>query len=268
MKLEEAKRIGKEFLKKNNIDEREARLLLAFVLNVSSDELIRTKEITEDKFKEYQNALNRRVQGTPFSYITGEKEFMKLKFKVNENVLIPRPETEILVEEVLKYKAKNVLDVCTGSGCIAVSIAYYNEQTKVSALDISEAALEIAKGNAKLNGVDVEFICSDLFENINKKYDIIVSNPPYIETSIIDTLEEEVKNEPHIALDGGADGLEFYRRIAKEAHEYLKENGTLLFEIGYNQGERVSRLLMENDYKNVRVIRDLSGNDRVCVGNI
>lgn len=268
MKLEEAKRIGKEFLKKNNIDEREARLLLAFVLNISSDELIRTSEITEDKFEEYQNVLNRRVQGTPFSYITGEKEFMKLKFKVNENVLIPRPETEILVEEALKYKPENVLDVCTGSGCIAISIAYYSEQTNVSALDISKAALEIANENAKLNGVDVEFICSDLFENVNRKYDIIVSNPPYIETSVIDTLEKEVKSEPHIALDGGADGLEFYRRIAKEARKYLKENGTLLFEIGYNQGESVSKLLMDNDYKNVRIIKDLSENDRVCVGNI
>lgn len=268
MKIEEAKRIGKEILKKNNIDEREARLLLAFVLGVSSDELIRISEISKEKFEEYQKVLNKRIQGTPFSYIIGEKEFMKLKFKVNENVLIPRPETEMLVEEVLKYSARSVLDVCTGSGCIAVSIACYNKKAKVSALDISEAALEIASENAKINKVNVEFIHSDLFENVNEKYDIIVSNPPYIETSTIDTLDIEVQNEPHIALDGGVDGLEFYRKIIREARDYLNENGVLLLEIGYNQGRSVSDILSENNYKNIRVIKDLSENDRVCVGNI
>lgn len=268
MKAEEVKIFGKRYLKGNNIDEREARLLLAFVLQISLADLFKINEITEEQFKLYKETLEKRVSGIPFSYITGEKEFMKLMFKVNENVLIPRPETELLVEEALKYNVKNVLDMCTGSGCIAVSVAFYNKKANVTAVDISQDALKIAQENATKNGVNVKFVCSDLFTNITEKYDIIISNPPYIETKTIDNLDLEVRKEPHIALDGGIDGLYFYRNICENAHKYLNENGVLMFEIGYNQGTTVSEILKNNFYKNIRIVKDLSGNDRICIGNI
>ncbi len=268
MKIEEVKMFGKKYLKENNIDEREARLLLAFVLQTSSVGLLKINEVNKEQFNLYKKVLKKRVSGVPFSYITGEKEFMKLMFSVNENVLIPRAETELLVEEALKYNAKNVLDMCTGSGCIAISIAFYNKEAKVTAVDISQEALEIAQKNAIKNGVNIKFVCSNLFADITEKYDIIISNPPYIETEVINTLDVEVRKEPHIALDGGGDGLYFYREICENAHKYLNENGVLMFEIGYNQGIAVSEILKNNFYKNIRIVKDLSGNDRVCIGNI
>lgn len=266
MNLQELKTQGRKILKENNIDEREARLLLAFAIGIEPDELIKVSECTEDVCEKYFYLIEKRISGIPFAYITGHKEFMKLDFKVNENVLIPRPETELLVNEVLIRKPNTLLDMCTGSGCIAISAAYYGKMERVMAADISEKALNVARENATKNNVKVEFIKSDLFENITEKYDIIVSNPPYIKTDVIETLEIDVKKEPYIALDGGVDGLDFYRRIISEANKYLNANGYLMLEIGYDQGEEVKELLNKNGYNDVEVIKDLSGNDRICIG--
>lgn len=195
----------------------------------------------------------------------GYKEFMKLNFKVNENVLIPREDTEILVQEAIKLDKKNILDMCTGSGCIAISLAKYVKNARVIGVDVSTKALEIAKVNADLNGVLVEFIKSDLFENVQGKYDLIISNPPYIRTDVTKTLQEEVKREPIQALDGGIDGLDFYRTISNKARNFLNENGYLAFEIGYDEASNVSDILKKYKYKNIRLIKDLSENDRVII---
>lgn len=197
---------------------------------------------------------------------------MGLDFYVDKNVLIPQPDTEILVENVIqiakKIKKENIkiLDLCTGSGAIGVSLGKNLQNAKIFASDISIPALEIAKRNSKSNNVQIEFIKSDLFASINDRFDIIVSNPPYIETSVIDGLSKEVKNEPYIALDGGKDGLDFYRKIINEAQNYLTENGYLALEIGYNQREAVEKMLITKNFKNVYSKKDLSSLDRVVVG--
>ena len=218
-------------------------------------------------------AVEKRLKHIPLAYIFGKTEFYGYDFIVNENVLIPRLDTEILIEKVVEEiksrdKEVSVLDIGTGSGAIAITISK-ETSAKVFAVDISKNALEIAKKNAEINNADVEFIYSDLFSNIsNLKLDIIVSNPPYIETNVIETLEDEVKlNEPILALDGGEDGLEFYRRIVNEAPKHLNVRGKLFFEIGYNQGEAVSSLMNEK-FKNVCVIKDYLGNDRIVVGEM
>ncbi len=263
---------AKQNLRDNDIDEREARLLLAYALRVKSEELVKYDEIEDDTFNRFQEVLNKRCSHIPFAYITGHPEFMTLDFKVNENVLITRADTEILVEETIricKDKLISILDMCTGSGCIAISLAKYLERAKVSASDISKGALEVAKENAALNNAQVIFIESNLFDSINSKFDVIVSNPPYIKKDVIDTLEKEVReNEPTIALDGGDDGLDFYRVIIENAKEHLNKDGYLLFEIGFDQAKEVKELLERNNYKNIRVIKDYSGNDRVVVANI
>jgi len=264
---------AKHRLKESGIDEREARLLLSHVLGIRSEDLVKYDEIEEATYEVFQSVLEKRCNHIPYAYITGHQEFMKLDFKVNENVLIPRSDTEILVEEAIKLcqdkSLDSILDVCTGSGCIAVSLAKYIKDANVTALDISKEALDIAKENAIINNVNVEFIESDLFENIYSKFDIIVSNPPYIKKDVIDTLEREVKNnEPLIALDGGEDGLVFYRRIIECAKDYLEANGYLLLEIGFDQANDVKGLLERSNYKNIRVIKDYSGNDRLVVANI
>lgn len=190
---------------------------------------------------------------------------MKLKFFVNNNVLIPREDTEILVQEAISLNKKSILDMCTGSGCIAISLAKYIDGSFVEAVDISENALKLAKKNAKFNEVEVNFINSNLFENVFKKYDLIISNPPYIPSVDIEDLQSEVKNEPHIALDGGDDGLDFYRQISKDAINYLTDDGVLMYEIGFDQADSVSTILQECGYENIRVIKDFGGNDRVVV---
>lgn len=195
----------------------------------------------------------------------GYKEFMKLRFFVNDNVLIPREDTEILVQEAIELNKKSILDMCTGSGCIAISLAKYIEGAIVDAVDISKEALELAEKNADFNAVKVNFINSNLFENISKEYDLIVSNPPYIPSLDIEELQSEVKNEPHIALDGGDDGLDFYKKISKEALKYLRVDGILMYEIGYDQAISVSNILKNCGYKDIKVIKDFGGNDRVVI---
>lgn len=226
-------------------------------------------DVSEDLLKEYELAIKKRAEHIPLQYIVGETEFMGLKFKVNSNVLIPRQDTETLVEEALKVvkPGMKILDMCTGSGCIIISILHNVEGVNGYAADISKQAINVAKENAKLNEVPVLFERSDLFENITESFDVIVSNPPYIPTGVIPELMPEVQQfEPMEALDGKEDGLYFYRRIIAESRMYLNPDGYLLFEIGYDQGKAVSGMMMENGFKDVRVIKDLAGNDRVVTG--
>ena len=205
-----------------------------------------TEEMGKEKFLEYELLLRKRAERVPLQYITGCQEFMGLEFKVNSHVLIPRQDTETLVEEAVKVlePGMEVLDLCTGSGCVIISLLK-QRQLKGTASDVSKQALLIAKENARNNQVEVELVRSNLFQNITGKYDMIISNPPYIPTGVIATLMPEVKNfEPVEALDGGEDGLDFYR------------------------GGRVAFLMEENGYRNVRVMKDLAGNDRVVRGNL
>lgn len=265
MLTKEALKHGKKILSENGIDEREARLLLAHAINVAPSDLIRYDTCTDGDFYRYTECLNRRIAGEPFAYIVGEKEFMKLKFMVNKNVLVPREDTEILVLEAIKQCRKKILDLCTGSGCIAISLSKYIQNAEIDASDISARTLSVAKKNAALNEANVNFIKSDLFENIEDKYEMIVSNPPYIRSADMKTLQKEVLKEPKRALDGGESGLEFYEKILKEAKEYLTDDGLILFEIGYDQAEEVMNLAKKYNYKKVRKIKDLSGNDRVII---
>ena len=206
--------------------------------------------LSEDEEQLFNKFINERLNNRPIAYIVGNREFMGLDFFVKEGVLIPRPDTEVLVEEVIKLAkkkdAKNILDIGTGSGAITVSLAKYLENVKVTSVDISDIALEIGKRNAISNEVDdrINFVKSDLFTNIDKetKFDIIVSNPPYIKREVIDTLDKQVKDyEPYNALEGGVDGLDFYRAITKQAKEYLKKGGILAYEVGHDQSEEDSK---------------------------
>lgn len=227
------------------------------------------EEISAEQSEEYKSLIKKRAEHVPLQYITGEQEFMGLIFKVNSSVLIPRQDTETLVEEALKRaeSGMKVLDMCTGSGCILISIMKNVPNIEGIGVDISKQALNVAKENARLNEINATFEKSNLFDNINDKFDIIVSNPPYIRSDEIPKLMPEVSVfEPHEALDGMEDGLFFYRKIVKDAAEHLNEGGYLLFEIGYDQGEDVSLMMSYAGYKEVKVIKDLAGNDRVVVG--
>jgi len=229
--------------------------------------------LSKSEYERYCDALNRRINGEPLQYITGHQEFMSLNFAVNHNVLIPRQDTEILVEYVIEFVGQkqkvNILDIGTGSGCIAVSLAYYIKSSRVWGVDISKEALEIAERNAKSYGVEerIVFIESNLFENVPpQKFDIIVSNPPYIPNRVIDTLDRQVKDfEPEIALNGGEDGLDFYRRIVKESVGFLKPKGLLAFEVGFDQAQDVIKI-MESSFKDIKIKKDLVGIERVVTG--
>ena len=256
-------------LKEAGIEEAglKAKLAIGYVLGKPKEYFLLhgEDEISLEDSKKIIETIDKLEKNIPIEHITNTREFMKLNFYVNENVLIPRQDTEILVEEVIKRcKRGKILDLCTGSGAIAISLAKYIPDSVVFASDVSLEALEIAKKNASDNNVNVSFIESDMLKNIKERsFDVIVSNPPYIETGIINTLPEDVKKEPRIALDGGTDGLDFYRIIAKEAKEYLKQGGLLALEIGYNQAEAVMNLL--SDYYHVEVVKDLAGNNRVII---
>lgn len=234
--------------------------------------LMKADSEASDKVSEYMDAIKERATRKPLQHITGVQEFYGLEFVVNENVLIPRQDTEILVEQaigIIKNNESRVLDMCTGSGCIAITIGSNCRNADVTGVDISAEALKVSCANKEKISVDnVDFIQSNLFENINDKFDVIVSNPPYIESDVIDTLMQEVKDfEPRLALDGEADGLKFYREITKESLRYIKPGGYLLYEIGHNQGEAVSDIMKENGYTSVKVLKDLAGLDRVVVGH-
>lgn len=278
MKIKELLEYGK-----NNLIEKEepyklSKMLLKSILHIDTTYLLinSEKEITKEIENKYKKGIEDLKSGKPLQYITNKQEFMGLDFYVDENVLIPQPDTEILVEEVLnkieKLKVKiNVLDICTGSGAIGVSIAKNATNVNVTMSDISKNALKVAQKNAKTNEVldKCKFIKSNMFENIEEKYDVIVSNPPYIKSKIIKTLEKEVQNEPLIALDGGEDGLDFYKIIIQTAYKHLKENGILALEIGYDQKEEVIKLIEEsNKYINIYCKKDLTGNDRIIICNL
>ena len=232
--------------------------------------LIQMEEMPQERREAYELVIEKRAQRIPVQQITGRQEFCGLEFQVNEHVLIPRQDTECLVEEALKKikPGDRILDLCTGSGCIIISIQkLMKDQCHCFASDISEEALAVAKKNAKELRADVSFFQGDLFEPVEGRFDCMVSNPPYIESSVIEGLEPEVRDhEPMLALDGKEDGLFFYRKIIKEAKNYLQPGGWLFFEIGYLQGEAVSRLLTENGYRNVTVKKDLAGLDRMVSG--
>ncbi len=226
------------------------------------------EEAPEKVIVHLKSFVAHRAKGTPLEYITHETEFMGLSFYVDFRVLIPRQDTECLVEEAMKHcKGKTVLDMCTGSGCIAISLEKLADCASVTASDISIEALEVAKINAKNNNSNIEFLQSDLWKNITKKYDIITCNPPYIKRDVIPTLMREVKDfEPVLALDGGESGLDKYELILSEIKEHLNEGAMAFFEIGYDQGEAVSDLFEKAGFIDVKVTKDLAGNDRVVSG--
>lgn len=281
-------KLGKEKLKQENIEEAEskAKRLLEFVLQQSREETIRNslEEVSEMQHKAYEEKLQEIIQGKPLQYITHLQEFMGLSFYVDENVLIPQPDTEILVGQALERiqsiqdRRVQILDLCTGSGAIAISIAKKMqgnaEEYQVIATDISDKALEVAQRNARQNQIQkqIQFLQSDMFSNLKEReFDVIVSNPPYIETKVIQTLSKEVRKEPRIALDGGEDGLKFYRLILENARQYLKKEGYVLLEIGYDQGEKIIKLwkeLKENcqlELITKEPIKDFGNNDRVMI---
>lgn len=266
---------GAKMLAQAGIDEAEldARYILEYITGLNSAQyFINSEDIIEkDKAEEFFRLIERRSKRIPLSYVIGTRDFFGLTFKVDENVLIPEQETELLVEEVIKHsEGKSVLDMCTGSGCIAISIALFGKPSKVAASDISEKALEVARENAKsIKAGEISFIQGDMFENVTDKFDIIVSNPPYIETGEIDELMPEVRDYiPRLALDGDIDGLKFYRIISKEAVKKLNKNGRIFYEIGYNQSRAVASILFENGFTDITVIKDYSGLDRIVMAKL
>lgn len=234
------------------------------------------KELTQEQEDLFNTFIQDRLKGRPVAYIVGNREFMGLDFYVQEGVLIPRPDTEPLVEELIELCREkenlNILDIGTGSGAITISLAKYLNTSKVKSFDISDIALEVGKKNAISNKVDdrVEFIKSDLFssiENENIQFDVIVSNPPYIPKKDIETLHTQVKDyEPYIALEGGEDGLDFYRSITEQSRMYLKENGILAYEVGHDQAQDVVEIMKSNGYTKIYTKKDLQGIDRVVIG--
>ncbi len=243
----------------------EARILLASVMK--SDTAPFTKEATEAEKVEFIRRLGKRIIGTPLAYIVDEKEFMSLKFEVNESVLIPRPDTECLAEFIIdtyKDKSVKILDVCSGSGCIGISIAHYLKDSYVTMLDISGEAIDISRKNILHNKVTKRVFAKKLDvlkEELPLCFDVIVSNPPYIKSDVLKTLDVS-KHEPILALDGGEDGLVFYREIVKKAYSSLNKGGMLAVEIGFDQKDEVSEIF-NNYFKSSSSLKDLAGNDRI-----
>ena len=275
MQYQELYRMGKDRLTEAKIPEAEldARLLLEEVCGTDRNDLLvhGDKEIPPEQCDRYVEYIQRRQKREPLQQITGYQEFMGLRFKVTPDVLIPRQDTETLVEEVMRYlhDGMHLLDMCTGSGCILLSLLKYSNDCEGTGCDISEKALKVAEENAEMLSLNASFVQSNLFENISGKYEFIVSNPPYIPTGVIPTLMEEVRDhEPVSALAGREDGLYFYREIVEKAGEYLYPGGMLFFEIGYDQAEKVSSLMREAGYQEVTVCKDLAGLDRVVYGTL
>lgn len=265
----------------------DARLLLEYVCGTDRNTLLAHPELLVEKEQEesYVNYIKKRREHIPLQHITGIQEFMGLEFYVNQDVLIPRQDTEILVEEVMPHvhDGMSILDVCTGSGCILISLLQYSNDCGGVGVDLSEKALETAGRNAeKILGKkdmrvlmenpfpvqnEIHFVQGDLLKPLDARFDIIVSNPPYIPTEMIAGLEPEVAvHEPFMALDGREDGLYFYRKIVEDSKKYLTRGGMLFFEIGYDQGEAVSRLLKDAGYVDIEIKKDYAGLDRVVFG--
>ncbi len=278
---------GKGALQAAGIAEAEldARLLLEFVCKTDRNALLvhGDRQVTPEQEKCYRELIRRRGERIPLQQLTGTQDFMGLEFAVNEKVLIPRQDTEILVEEALRclHDGMRVLDLCTGSGCILISLLQYSNNCTGVGTDVSEEALKVAAENAgRLLGEHVLtdsgegekricFLQSDLFEKVEGMFDMIVSNPPYIQTRVVDTLMPEVRDhEPRQALDGGEDGLLFYREILRGCGNYLKKGGMLFFEIGYDQGETVRGLMEQAGFLEVCVVKDYGGMDRVVCGTL
>ena len=266
--------IGKEQLQKAGITDAEldARLLLEFICHTDRNALYAhgDQEIEDEKMQDFLQLIEKRAVHIPLQHLTGEQNFMGLDFLVNEHVLIPRQDTEILVEEIMRdlHDGIRILDMCTGSGCILLSLLHYSNDCSGVGVDVSEDALAVARQNAdRLAEKQAGFIQSDLFEKVEGSFDLVVSNPPYIRSQEIAGLMPEVReHEPHLALDGKDDGLHFYREIIKGAMPHLKRGGQLFFEIGYDQGEAVQALLAANGYTEIAVVKDYAGLDRVVYG--
>lgn len=275
MNYTEAFLMGMQKLKEAQIGEAQldARLLLEEVCGTDHNTLLchGDREVSEAEEEKYRRALEQRAVHVPLQHLLGYQDFMGLRFQVNEYVLIPRQDTEILVEEAMRYlhDGMRILDLCTGSGCILLSLLHYSNDCEGVGVDISQEALQIAAQNAELLGIRADFLKSDLYEKVTGKFDLLVSNPPYIERKVIPTLMEEVREyDPYIALDGGEDGLDFYRRIIGGAQDYLKRGGQILMEIGSGQAKAVSELLREAGFKEIDVCRDFAGLDRVVSGRL
>ena len=250
----------------------EAKEIIMSVCGMSTSDWIinRKAEVKEEHVNKVLEMAHRRISGEPLQYIIGKAGFMGMDFEVNKNTLIPRQDTETLIETLIDMigdRKVSILDIGTGSGCIGISLGKFLKDARITVLDISQEALNTALRNADKNGVKIKAVCMDILSEIPEgKYDIIVSNPPYIETSIIKSLQTEVRDyEPLSALDGGSDGLLFYRRITDIAPRLLNEKGILAYEVGYDQGKKV-HMLMEKDFYDIRIIKDYCGNDRVITG--
>ena len=274
MKYRKAYEWGRNRLEMSDIADAalDARLLLEYVCGTTHNDLYAKSEMELKEFQQetYERFIRQRSENIPLQHLTGEQEFMGITFKVNRDVLIPRQDTEVLVEEAMiaAMDGDRVLDMCTGSGCILLSLMKYKNDIKGVGVDISEAALAVAVENYErlkdeISG-SAQFIHSNLFDKVDGLFDIIVSNPPYIRTADIADLQKEVReHDPEGALDGGEDGLVFYRKIAATAVNYLEKDGKLIFEIGFDQAQDVMDILEENGYTDIRVIKDLAGLNRV-----
>lgn len=279
MKINEILRKGEIELIESDIEEAKlkAKLLLLHILNITKEEYVvfQNEEMLDEKRILYLSKIEELKIGRPLEYIIGKAYFLGNEYIVNENVLIPRFDTEILVEKALELiktnGIKKVLEIGTGSGIIGIHLVK-NSDINIIATDISEEALKIADKNAKRLNVDFsryELVKSDVYENIGKSFDLIISNPPYIKRDEIKTLNKDVLNEPYLALDGGKDGLDFYRRIIKDAFKHVNGYGSyLIFEIGDTQADDIIKYLKENNWKNNQVFTDLSGKDRIIVSEI
>lgn len=273
MTLREAWNLGKKRLTAAEVPDADldAWYLLEWCTGVSRSHYLAYPDeiISHDQEEQYRASLVKRERRIPLQQITGEQEFMGLSFYVNEHVLIPRQDTEILVEETAKFLRDGMqfLDLCTGSGCILLSLLHLKPGVEGTGVDLSPEALKVAEKNRERLGAKAALIQSDLFDKIERAFDVIVSNPPYIKRAEIETLMDEVRlHEPYMALDGHEDGLYFYRKIAEEAPKYLRAGGGLFLEIGCDQGACVAELLRQQGFADVKVVKDLAGLDRVVEG--
>lgn len=273
MTLQEAYEYGKGQLNNAKIEDAslDAWYLLEFVTGIDRTTyyMKMREEISKEKESLYRTYVEQRAKHVPLQHITGVQEFMGLEFQVNEHVLVPRQDTEVLVEHVLEILEPNmkILDMCTGSGCILISLLKLKDGLDGLGVDISNDALQVARANCEKMNVNAKWLQSNLFEKVKGRYDIIVSNPPYIRTEVIEELAEEVKlHDPLIALDGKEDGLYFYREIVEKSTQYLTKGGKLFFEIGHDQGKAVKHIMEESGFVNVVIKKDLAGLDRVVFG--